>query len=137
MGSGVGSLCNSGDLANCIIIFHQEFNIYYIDAAPFTLNISTVSAISVLLTFNLHEFSLPIVQHRVILTRVTGRRQMLCPTITHKIPSEIISSNRLFVTDLEEYSLYSITVDTVFTGQHTLRTVSEIFTPSAGIQQNL
>ena len=132
---GVDVLCNSGDLLTGSLT-----STCYIDAAPLTVTTSSLSARSVFLSFSQHEFSLPIVQHSVTLTRVTGSSQMLCPTTTHKIPVVIIRNNTLFVTDLEEYSRYSVTIDTTFTGplssEHMLRTVSEIFTSSAGIQHN-
>lgn len=83
------------------------------DAVEPIVTIRSVTAKSIGLSFSEREFSLPISQLLIIVTRVTGSGQELCPRIRHQ--KVMRSTSRTpSITDLEEFSVYTIAVNVSF-----------------------
>ena len=75
-----------------------------------TITILSLSATSVSLSWSQPEFSLPVVEYTVSLTRVTGSGQTLCPTFEDSRPAVATTGNLMSFTDLEEFSAYMVSI---------------------------
>ena len=85
---------------------------------PSTISVSQ-SRTFVNITFIPPEFSLPVIQYMVTLSRVTVTGsglsgQELCPEFLHNIPAQYPSDPSISFTDLEEFSTYAVTLITTF-----------------------
>ena len=78
------------------------------------MTLSHISATSVSLSWSQPEFSLPVFEYTVSLTRVTGSGQTLCPLVQDDRQEVITTENSTSFTDLEEFSTYRATVTAVF-----------------------
>ena len=72
------------------------------------------TATSVSLSWSQPQFSLPVVEYTVSLTRVTGSGQTLCPSLEDNRPAVTTTGNSMSFTDLEEFSSYRVTVTAVY-----------------------
>jgi hypothetical protein len=72
---------------------------------------STTTSLNI--SWTRQEFSLPILEYTVSLTRVTGASQVLCPSLEER---RLISTTETFVsfTNLQEFSTYIVTVNATF-----------------------
>ena len=102
--------------------------------------ISTPSptATSVSITWTQPEFSLPVLDYTVSLTRVTGSGQVLCPSVMDSRHPVTTMANITIMefTDLQEFSTYTVTVTARFSAFGlTLQTSTsmDFTTLSAGI----
>ena len=96
---------------------------------------STPTATSVTISWTQPEFSLPVTEYTVSLTRVTGSGQALCPSVVDNRPAVTTTGNSMAFTDLEEASSYTVTVTAVYDafGVRAMESRSEGFnTLSAG-----
>ena len=56
------------------------------------------------------EFSLPVVEYTVSLTRVTGSGQALCTSVMDNRPAVATTGNSMAFTGLEEFSTYTVKI---------------------------
>ena len=70
------------------------------------------TATSVTITWTQPEFSFPVVDYTVSLTRVTGSGQVLCPSVMDSRPSvtTMATVTSMEFTGLQEFSVYTVTV---------------------------
>ena len=99
---------------------------------------SSLTATSVTISWSPQpaQFHLPVVEYTVSLTRVTGSGQALCPQVVGNRLTVTTSDNSMSFINLEEFSVYTVTVTTTFSvfGSN-ITEVSEMMlaTSSAGI----
>ena len=79
-----------------------------------TIVVLSLSATSASLSWSQPQFSLPVVEYTVSLTRVTGSGQTLCPSLEDNGPAVATTGNSISFTDLEEFSSYRVTVTAVY-----------------------
>lgn len=77
---------------------------------------SLLAATSITISWILPDqpFLLPLVRRTVSLRRVIRRDQILCPVFAHNIPTITTSDTSRSFNDLEEFSVYEITVTSAF-----------------------
>ena len=95
------------------------------------------TATSVTITWTQPEFSLPVLNYTVSLTRVTGSDQVLCPSVMDTRPpvTTMATVTSMLFTDLQEFSTYTVTVTARFNTTVAQRPTSMEFTTlSAGKQ---
>ena len=105
------------------------FNLYAGILLP-VVNISSLTATSAYISWTqpVSEYSLPVVQYTVSLTRVTGSGQVLCPSISDQRPVVITNGTSTSFTGLEEFSVYTVIVNAIFNKFDAQRTVDMNFT---------
>ena len=72
---------------------------------------SSLTATSVDISWTQPDFSLPVVEYRILLTRVTGNGQALC---TGSRPAVTTTDTSMSFTGLEEFSTYTVTITAKF-----------------------
>ena len=110
--------------------------------APIIFSTQSPAATSVSITWTQPEFSLPLQNYTVSLTRVTGSSQVLCPSVMDSRPSvtTMATVTSMEFTGLKEFSTYTVTVTASFSafGMITDTSTSMGFTTlSTGITQNM
>ena len=96
----------------------------------------SLTATSVTISWSLPEFSLPVVEYTVSLTRVTGSGQPLCVLVEDNRPAVTTTDTSMSFTGLEEFSTYTVTVTTtfnVFGSNMDVASDMMFTTPSAGM----
>ena len=96
---------------------------------------SSLTAKSVIISWSLPDFSLPVVQYSVSLTRVTWSGQSLCTQVMDSRPAVTTTDTSVSFTGLFEFSNYTVTVTTtfnVFGSNMDLEDEVIITTPNAG-----
>ena len=75
----------------------------------------TATSVTITWTQPVSEFSLPVLNYRVSLTRVTGSGQVLCPSVMDsRPPVTTMASVTIEFTGLHEFSTYTVTVTARF-----------------------
>ena len=74
----------------------------------------TQSNTSVSLSWSQPDFSLPVVEYAVSLTRVTGSGQTLCPSVQDGRSAVATIGSSVVFADLEEFSAYEISVTALY-----------------------
>jgi len=119
-------------LAICLSVF---MHLYLLAAINPVITLSSpLTATSVTISWTQPEFSLPVVEYTVSLTRVTGSGQALCPSVMDNRPAVATTGNSMSFTGLEEFSTYTITVTATLDafGVTALRTSRMEFTTLRG-----
>ena len=80
------------------------------------VSISSLTTTSVSITWTQPEFSLPVMNYTVSLTRVTGSGQVLCPSVMDNRPpvTTMATVTSMEFTGLQEFSTYTVTVTARF-----------------------
>ena len=99
---------------------------------------SSLTATSVTISWSPQpaQFHLPVVEYTVSLTRVTGSGQALCAEDIDSRPAVTTTATSMPFIDLEEFSTYTVTVNTIFNvfGSNMTEVAEMVFTTlSAGM----
>ena len=105
-------------------------------AQPPVISMLLPTATSVTITWTQPEFSLPVLDYTVSLTRVTGSSQVLCPSVMDsRSPVTIVATvTSMEFTGLQEFSTYTVTVTARFNTTVSQSPTMEFTTLSAGKQ---
>ena len=103
---------------------------YYTDFPAPTITSSSITATSATITWSQPEGSLAADDYIISLQRLTGSNRQLCPTITDNRQMTITTTSLSF-TNLQEFSIYTVTVTARAFGTPTTST-HEFTTTSTG-----
>ena len=94
---------------------------------------SSLNATSVNISWSLPEFHLPVVEYTVSQTRVTGSGQALCAQDIKSRSAVTTTDTSMSFTGLEEFSTYTVTVNTTFDvfGSNMTEVAEMMFTTSS------
>ena len=104
---------------------------YYTDFPAPTITSSSITATSVTITWSQPEGSLAADDYTISLQRLTGNNRQLCPTITDSRQMTITTTSMSFA-NLQEFSIYTVTVTARAFGTPRTSTPHEFITTSAG-----
>ena len=99
-----GTLCYTLAYSVLFIVVH-----YYTDFLAPTITSSSITATSVTITWSQPEGSLAADDYTISLQRLTGNSRQLCPTITDSRQMTTTTTSMSF-TNLQEFSIYTVTV---------------------------
>ena len=106
-------------------------------AASITTSSLTATLVTISWSPQPAQLCLPVVEYTVSLTRVTGSGQALCPGVMDsRRPAVTTTSTSMSFTGLEEFSTYTVTVNTTFNVFGSSMDVASdmmFTTPSAGM----
>ena len=127
-----------GETLNHILNVMVLHMIQHAGAGEASVTTSSLNATSVTISWSPQpaQFRLPVVEYTVSLTRVTGSGQVICTGVTHSIPAVTTTDTSMSITDLEEFSTYTVTVTTtfnVFGSNMDVESEMTFTTPSAGM----
>ena len=127
---GLVEVTVKGTLYSCIFsTFHCGK--YYTDFPAPIITSSSITATSVTITWSQPEGSLAADDYTISLQRLTGSNRQLCPTITDSRQMTITTISTSF-TNLQEFSIYTITVTARVFGVSRTSTPHEFITISTG-----
>ena len=121
-----GTLCYTLAYSALFIVVH-----YYTDFPAPTITSSSITATSVTITWSQSEGSLAADDYTISLQRLTGNNRQLCPTITDSRQMTITTTSMSF-TNLQEFSIYTVTVTARAFGMSKTSTPHEFTTTSTG-----
>lgn len=96
-----------------------------------SISVQTLTSTSVTISTTAARYSLPVLNYRATVSRRTGSGQLLCETITDEHPEKRSTQKDVSFDNLEEYSIYTMTVASEFSslfGGKTTRSATGTFT---------
>ena len=119
----------------------MQYTLYTTGGVPPVISTPSPTATSVAITWTqpVSEFSLPVANYTVSLTRITGSGQVLCPSVmdSRGPVTTTATVTSMEFTDLQEYSNYTATVTAKYAKFGTIESTDIRFTTlSTGIKSS-